>query len=255
MFLAKNFRLLLIALQFLTRLPVSLAIPPSEAELVQSERYFPVVGLLLGVILVITNYLLAPYLPLVGVNVVLIFLVMLYSGGLHLDGFADCLDAFYSGRDKEKMLLIMKDSRIGVMGAIGLMLYFALLLTFLHVIPQPVRWKTLLIMPVISRAMIVNLAFFGIYAREEGLAKVFIEQAAGSDWMISLGSTAVFAVYLFGIKGVVLVLLSYAFSLSILRMSVRRIEGITGDVLGLTNEVITLAVPIIVKFLYLKPAP
>ncbi len=250
--LFKEVQLFLIALQFLSRLPVKLSAEPTVEQMAASERYFPLVGLVLGLHLFVIDILLRPYFPVMAINVILIAAMMLFSGGLHLDGFADCMDAFYSSRNKEKMLEIMKDSHLGVMGGIGMILLFALLITFMQIIPHEVRSKTLLIMPIVSRAMMVNLAFYGIYPREEGLGAIYIENARGRDWFIALATTAIFCVYLFKMKGVILFLLSYAVSLSILRYSVRRIEGVTGDVLGMTNEVITLAVLLIVKFLYLK---
>ena len=251
--LLENLRLSLIALQFLSRLPVKFSNPPTEKELVSSERYFPLVGLLLGLILVVIDLFFRKLsFPLVGINVILIAAMMIFTGGLHLDGFADTLDAFYSGKDKDKMLEIMKDSRLGVIGGAGLIIMFALQMTFLQVIPLLVRTKVLLIMPMISRTMMVNQAFLGIYPREEGLGKIFIEDAKALDWFIAMFSTLFLCVFLFKILGVMLFLLCFAISLTIMRASVRRIEGVTGDVLGLTNEVITLVVLIVVKFLYLN---
>ena len=116
----KNF---LIALGFRTKIPISKKILISDKNLSESIVFFPLAGLLLGLILALLNTLLGPIMPAGLVNISLILALTLLTGALHLDGFADTIDGFSAKTNsKEDILAIMRDSRIGAMGVIGLVI-------------------------------------------------------------------------------------------------------------------------------------
>ncbi|WP_372867942.1 adenosylcobinamide-GDP ribazoletransferase, partial [Pseudomonas sp.] len=117
---------LLIALQFLTRLPVRLAAMPSAQETGRSLLWYPVVGLLIGLLLLGVHYLLGDAPALLQAALLLVIWVGL-SGGLHLDGLADSADAWAGGfGDRERTLAIMKDPRSGPMAVVVLVLLLLL---------------------------------------------------------------------------------------------------------------------------------
>lgn len=110
----------LAALRFLTILPIPGRRGHAPDDLRRSLWSFPLVGLLLGGMTGGIFWAVGPYLPPPIAAVLAVLVLLSWSGGLHLDGVADCGDAFFSSRSRERMLEIMRDSRIGAMGVIGL---------------------------------------------------------------------------------------------------------------------------------------
>lgn len=114
------------ALMFFTRIPVPFTIPYSGEIMNKSQKYFAWVGLLVGVINAGILYLSAQLFNLeIGIVLMMISSVLL-TGAFHEDGFTDMCDSFGGGYGKEKILTIMKDSRVGAYGTIGIILLFAL---------------------------------------------------------------------------------------------------------------------------------
>ncbi|MGH7316423.1 MAG: adenosylcobinamide-GDP ribazoletransferase, partial [Candidatus Rokuibacteriota bacterium] len=141
---------LILALRFLTIIPV----PGREAEgpfaLGRAAWWFPVVGLMLGGALAVTGcFIDAVWPPLLGAAL-LVTVWKVATGGIHLDGLADSLDGL-AGRDAERRLAVMRDSRIGVFGAAGLTLFLLLTVAALAGLPASVRLRVLVLAPVIGR--------------------------------------------------------------------------------------------------------
>ena len=114
-------RKILIAISFFTRFPIKLK-DVSEEEFYDSMIFMPLVGLLVGAILFAVSWVLS-YIHVIQLQALFTMIVYIWiTGGLHLDGFADTVDALFSARDHAKMREIMKDSRLGSFGAIGLIL-------------------------------------------------------------------------------------------------------------------------------------
>ena len=111
----------LIALQFLTILPLNIKGKIEEKDFGRSLIYYPIVGLLIGLFLAGIAYISA-FLPPLVTSVLILVAWMVITGGIHLDGFADTCDGFYGNRPKEDILKIMRDSRIGTMGAAGVVM-------------------------------------------------------------------------------------------------------------------------------------
>jgi len=189
--------LFVVAVQFLTRLPVP-ALPGYQAQwLSSSARYFPVVGVLVGMVNVVVWWLAARvFTPAVSVGVMLA-MSLLVTGAFHEDGFADACDGFGGGYTRERVLDIMKDSRIGAYGAIGIVMMLGL------------KWSTLTAMPaaclplmvvsahMVSRWCATALIWRLPYVRVEADAKAkpFAHGQGGADWLLSgaLGAVAVCA--------------------------------------------------------------
>src|SRR5512136_2286178 len=110
---------LLTAIQFLTVIPFPKNFVSGEKELEKCVPYFPVVGLLIGIIVAAFDYFIGIILPPFPASVITVIAMTGISGGLHMDGLADTADGFFSSRPREKVLEIMRDSRIGVMGVIA----------------------------------------------------------------------------------------------------------------------------------------
>jgi adenosylcobinamide-GDP ribazoletransferase len=141
---------LILAVRFLTIVPLPGRERADRSALGRAAWWFPVVGLMLGVVLVVADRVvlaLAP--PLVGAAL-LVAVWKIMTGGIHLDGLADCLDGL-AGPDEARRRAIMRDSRIGVFGAAGLGLALILFVTSLSELPAPIRSRVLLLAPVLGR--------------------------------------------------------------------------------------------------------
>jgi adenosylcobinamide-GDP ribazoletransferase len=139
------------AIQFLTIVPVK-SKNADEKNLGLSLLYFPAVGLILGLVLICIYHLLVflgfqPW----AAAVILTVSLTLITGGLHLDGLADTLDALAGGRDREQMLQIMRDPHIGTMGVLGLLCAVLLKTVLVASLSAPALLKALPVMCVLSR--------------------------------------------------------------------------------------------------------
>src|SRR5262249_20117539 len=144
----------------------------SAEALGRSAPWFPVIGLGIGVILVVTDRLTQVFFPLLLAGLITVTVWKLLTGGLHLDGLADCLDAL-GGRDAEHRLQIMHDSRIGAFGALGLILLLLLEIAAVTELPPRVRLRALLVVPAVARAAPPLLARLFSPARRKGLGAAF----------------------------------------------------------------------------------
>jgi len=230
----KNF---LRALSFLTILPVGQNQLSGERELARSMAFFPLVGLVIGLILSAGYYLFSLFLPKSITLWSIVGLLALLTRGLHLDGLADTLDGLASGGSKERILEVMRDSRIGAFGVIGLILLIGgkyLALDQLSNVSIPF---SLILMAVMGRNSMVLVCYRSPYARPEGgLAKPFSENLKLREMIISLASTCVIGFILQGWRGLLLFLATCLFSLGYRFFLIKKLGGITGDVLGGANE-------------------
>ncbi|MCH4889164.1 adenosylcobinamide-GDP ribazoletransferase [Acidaminobacter sp. JC074] len=223
---------LILMLQFLTKLPLPFEINATEEDFSKGVIYFPVVGLIIGLLMagifygvsLISNSLIAA--------VLVVAFEVFITGGLHLDGLADTFDGLYSYRDKDRMLEIMKDSRVGTNGVLVLVISLTLKMALLYSISDPV--KVIILMPVVSRCMVVLTAAISKYAREKGMGGFFIEKTSKGQLVVALLITAVLHIIkpeLLFVTLVVLVLtLIYRYHVY------SKIDGVTGDVLGAIVE-------------------
>jgi adenosylcobinamide-GDP ribazoletransferase len=226
----------LIAIQFLTILPFNIKGRIGEEDFGKSLIYFPIVGLLLGLFLVSIAYISLSLPPMVRSILILVAWIVI-TGGIHLDGFADTCDGFYGTRPKEEILKIMRDSRIGTMGAAGVVMLLLFKFAMLSSIRPEDLWKVLVMTVVFARWSQVLACYTSRYAREEGKAKYFIEYAKKADMFIGALFTLILNWFLMGIKGVILFALLLATIFLFIKHVKRKIGGMTGDTIGATNEI------------------
>jgi adenosylcobinamide-GDP ribazoletransferase len=226
----------LIALQFLTIFPVKIKSEIKDRDFGASLLYFPLVGLLIGLLLAGSVFLFS-FLPVLFKSTLILILSIIITGGIHLDGFADTCDGLYGLRPKEKILEIMRDSRIGVMAVVGLVTLLLLKFSLIASLRNEVLWKALIVMAVFSRWTQGLACSNSAYARKEGKAKYFIEYASKRDVFIGgLFSLALF-VLLMQIKGTILFLVSAPVIFLFLQYIKKKIGGMTGDTIGAISEV------------------
>lgn len=242
--------LFLVATQFLTRVPV----PPAGAFqarwLSGSLRYFPLVGGLVGLAAAVVWWLSSHCFPPTIAVGLLLAASLLITGAFHEDGFADTCDGLGGGNTRERVLAIMKDSRIGAFGAIGLIVLMGLKWSALVALPSAAFWLILVASHVVSRWCSIGLVWALPYARGdgEGKSRQFDGGLSGAQWLLSgaIGMTAVaIPVILPGAAmGTALAVAAgvgfaaaAATALAAAAYFKRRIGGYTGDCLGAVQQV------------------
>ncbi len=159
------------ALGFFTRIPIPFKIAFSQENLNKCNRYLPIVGLLVGGISALCYYLASFALPHSIAVILSMICSVLLTGAFHEDGLADVCDAFGGGWTKEKILTIMKDSRIGAYGAIGMILILLLKFSALNSFSSALIIKVIVAGHVISRSMAVWTMHSLSYVREDESSK------------------------------------------------------------------------------------
>jgi len=240
----RDFRL---AAGFLTVLPVARGLEAKPEELARSMGFFPAVGLALGLALVVLDWLLGALVPRPVLDCLLLLLLILATGALHLDGIADLIDGLAGGRgDRERTLKIMKDSQVGAMAVVGLVMLLLLkYLSLYHVAPE-LKKAALMLMPCAGRWIQVVLAAFCPYLRPEGTAAVFVDNVGEREVLLATGTLLAACFVLFGLKGIFLLFLFGLMAMLLIRYFQARLGGVTGDVLGAATEVVEVASLILV---------
>ncbi len=225
------------ALRFLTILPVPESWCGDEASFLKSPDWYPLVGLLIGLLMVVVDHVLCWLLPVPVASVLLLLAMISISGALHLDGLADSADAFFSSRGRERMLEIMKDSRSGPMGVTAIVFILLLKLMLLLSLPQAWRWQVVLLMPVAGRCVLPVISSWLPYARREGTAAF---TRSSFSWLRLISALAVLLIpsfALLGWKAGLFVIATVCFGGWLLSLySHRKIGVFTGDTLVPCNS-------------------
>ena len=226
----------MIAVQVLTCFPVRLKKKPVAEECRRSMIFFPVIGLILGALLVGVEYLLAFILPGSLVKLILVGLLVIFTGGLHLDGLADTVDALSARIGKEESLRIMKDSTIGPMGVIAILGCLAIKYVILLEFFAPRLYAILLFFPLVGRMAMVTVSQFFPYARQSGTGKAFIGKGGVQETIIAGIISVLISGLLLRLRGLSVLLVAVLIALIVGRYCVKKFGGLTGDNLGLINE-------------------
>ena len=241
-------RLFLIALQFFTRLPIPRWVGYQPAWLQQSSRYFPLVGVVVAAICGAT-YMAAGWLLPSPVAVLLAVAAGIYlTGAFHEDGFADMCDGFGGGLTRERVLEIMKDSRIGAYGAIGILCLLAIKAGALVSLPPRIVAAAFFIGHPLSRLAAVSLIWLMDYARDEGKAKPMAQSMSTGEFVVA-ALCGLLPAIICGAMGILdwsaLVLATLAATASawfLGRKCQRRLQGYTGDCLGAVQQLAEVAI-------------
>ncbi|MFH1823738.1 MAG: adenosylcobinamide-GDP ribazoletransferase [Candidatus Firestonebacteria bacterium] len=236
----------LIALQFLTRIPVKIQREIKESDLVNSVVFFPLAGLILGLILVGTNFILSLFLPSFASLLLTFAVYLLLTGCMHLDGFADTIDGLYGGKTKEEIFKIMDDSHLGAMGAVWLFIILILKVFLLVNFNISNLNIAFILMPVLSRTGIILQMFFAPPAKNNGLGSIFCKKVPFKQLIMAIGFSFLISL-LVGLNGIFAFLITTVISILIALYFVKKIGGITGDIFGFTVEIIEICVLIILS--------
>lgn len=230
------FRPFLIALQFLTCFPIHLRKPPSERDIGRSALYYPLVGLLIGFLLVGLNALLEHAADPLRAALLLAAWVLV-TGALHLDGLADSADALVAGRgDRERTLMVLKDPYCGPMGATALVVILLVKYSALIAILEAGASVALATVPVLARAALPLLFLTTPYVRPQGLGSPLAAHLPSKPAVAVIAASAAAAVAVAGMPGIGALMVSAALFLFLRALLIRRIGGTTGDTAGALVE-------------------
>jgi adenosylcobinamide-GDP ribazoletransferase len=246
--LLQQVRLFFIALQFFTRVPIPGWVGFEPAWLQHASRYFPLVGVLVAVVAALV-YGAAAWLWPAPVAVLLSTATGLYlTGAFHEDGMADMCDGFGGGYTRERIMEIMKDSRIGTYGAVALAVTLGLKCTTLSLLAPGQAIGALLLAHPLSRLAAVSLIRSASYARDTGKAKPMAQEMRAGEFAIAAACAALPALALGAFHIISWSTLGAAVAASAVvawwlrGLFVRRIGGYTGDCLGAVQQVSEVAI-------------
>lgn len=242
---------LLSAIRILTAVPV----PGRDAGFSAAALpWFPVVGAALGATCWALAMAVGPRWP-EGAAILSVALGVILTGGLHLDGLADTADGLGGGRDTERALAIMKDSRTGAFGAIAitLALIARTLATTRLIVSGAAVW--LIASSAIARLMQIDLMVRLPSARPDGTAAALVNGARWSHWILGLMSCAIIALPLCGTLGAAALIGAFFLNFAMGSWFKRRIGGVTGDLLGAASEISETCVLLCAAFLDGKVGP
>ena len=250
------------ALSFLTICPATLRKSPTQGEISASRAFFPLVGLLLGLLLVGlergASEIFSPFLT----AAMLLAVLAIVTRALHLDGFMDVCDGLFGGYTPERRLEIMRDSHVGafaVVGAVALLLLKYGALVSLLTSPIPGKEWVLLLFPTLSRwCMVVALSAFP-YVRSQGLGSPYHQGTAH----LATGGAAVVAIAVAvlagGVGGAILWVGISVLAWLLGWCMARMLGGLTGDSYGAINEtsevVLLMAAVALLPLAWLQPLP
>jgi adenosylcobinamide-GDP ribazoletransferase len=224
---------LISAFQFLTILPFG---KPRELDASKITPCFPIVGLGIGLILLLADYLFSALWPVRIVSLLDITLLAILSGGLHLDGLGDTADGLFSHKSPERALAIMRDSRIGAMGLLAILFVLAIKWVSLQGVAEH-RALYLLIIPAYSRgAMMFGIKFLNYGRPEGGVGTDFFSRKPSMVALTSILLPILISLWL-GYPAIWLNGLFILVTALILLYFNRRLGCITGDMLGAMAEV------------------
>ena len=239
------------ALGFLTIYPLRATDTWTPETLGSSMVYYPLVGLFIGLALWVLSMLFSRVLPMSIVSVMLLGCLVVMTGGLHLDGLADTIDGLSGGYSREETLQIFKDPHVGTMAVVGVVLVLLLKYASLNVLPSDALLPALVLMTTLSRASIVQLACFSPYARASGgVGEPFVRGIRREHFLITVGLTVGIALLFGGFRGVLLWMLVSLVTLGYQTYCRERLSGITGDILGATNEANEALVLVLATMVY-----
>lgn len=235
-------RIFFTALMFYTRIPCPGSIDHSEEYINKATRYFPLIGWIVGVagaLVVLGSHYFFPDSICIIISLATSILI---TGAFHEDGFADVCDGFGGGWTKEKILDIMKDSRVGAYGVIGLVVLFSLkIFTLIELMNLDIWYclKAIVLAHVISRFSAVTMIFTHEYAREDETSKIkpIAKKLTLKNFFIS-SIWLLPALLLFQNWWVFLVIVPvYLIKIYLAKYFTKWIGGYTGDCLGATQQV------------------
>jgi adenosylcobinamide-GDP ribazoletransferase len=230
-----------LAVSFLTIIPAIDRRPASDETVAASFAWFPLVGFLIGVALAAEDWLLAHVFAQVIRSVLIVASLVVVTGAVHLDGLADTADALGAGRDRERALDIMRDSRVGTFGASAIFFDLTLKILALSTLAGHRRYAALIVAPMLARWAMLFIVASGLpYLRSSGAGSTLLGGANGG-WPARIITVFTLFIAIFS-GGTVALAITIAIVLAIRIFYRRWLGGVTGDLIGACGEIVEIAV-------------
>lgn len=229
---------LILSIQFLTRIPINIPVDFNERNLSKSTFFFPLTGMIIGGLAGLIYYF-SSYINTDIASFLAVTTMIIVTGGLHLDGLGDTFDGFFSARDRERILEIMKDSRAGTYGVVAIILDILLK----YVIISNMKGNIPIFLAIScgnGRLIAAILMSFGKIARPGGIGDMF---AKSNPKVYALGGGLIYSIVTFFINPLYLIPLGISLIVACLitLKTYKTINGFTGDVYGASIETIEIA--------------
>ena len=226
-----------VALEFLTPLRFRRVQQYDDRTFAEALGWYPLVGLLIGVVLLLVDEGLERLLPRAPVAAIEVALLALLSGGLHLDGVADTADGMAYQGDRAGRLGVMSEGNTGPAGVMALVIVLLATWAAFASLEAPVRAGALVLAPALARWTVVPIALLFRPARPRGLGRLMHEAAWPVAAPLATATVVIAAVALFGFAGGMLIVVAGLAAVLVAGAAARMLDGVTGDVFGAAIEV------------------
>lgn len=227
----------LLMIQFFTRIPINKNLPCEKVNFRRGAFFLPIVASIIGGMEFLIYLGLKNFLPPNVIIVLLLLFTAMITGGLHMDGLADTCDGFFSLRDKQRIIEIMKDSRIGSYGTIALIIDLLLKYELLYSLVLKGYSIAIVLAPIIGKISILFLCLSKRTAKKNGSGNIFIGNMSKTIIFSITIIILMISTYFLGVKATItpfigVLLITYLVYL----LCLNKINGLTGDTLGACNE-------------------
>lgn len=230
------------AIGFLTIFPLPAFCRQAEDDLPRSVPFFPLLGFLIGGVVAGCAHFSSAHLPPAVATVAYVILLAIIHGGLHVDGLADTGDGFFSHRKTERILEIMRDTRIGTYGCLTVLSVFALKIAGLASIPLSLWSSALFLAPLAGRCSMVLMLVILPSARPDGMGVLFKRGRSFWEVLWALSVLLLAAWLLLHWQGLVAVGAVLALNVAFMALCQQKIKGFTGDTVGALSELSEMAI-------------
>jgi adenosylcobinamide-GDP ribazoletransferase len=235
-----------LAASFLTIVPLIDQRPASEETVAASFVWFPIIGFAIGVALAAEDWILAHIFAQVVRSVLIVASLVVVTGGIHLDGLADTADALGAGRDRDRALNILRDSRVGTFGATAIFFDLTLKILALSTLAGGRRYAALVIATTLARFAMVMVGVGLPYLRESGAGTALLNsQSPGWRRRVAVIFLIIVCAMLlspFRIVGVLALSIALLIAFRMHLFYRRWLGGVTGDLIGACGELVEIAV-------------
>ncbi|AJD32258.1 MULTISPECIES: adenosylcobinamide-GDP ribazoletransferase [Clostridium] len=227
----------LLMIQFFTRIPINKNLQCEKVNFRRGAFFLPIVASIIGGMEFLIYLGLKNFLPPNVIIVLLLLFTAMITGGLHMDGLADTCDGFFSLRDKQRIIEIMKDSRIGSYGTIALIIDLLLKYELLYSLVLKGYSIAIVLAPIIGKISILFLCLSKRTAKKNGSGNIFIGNMSKTIIFSITIIILMISTYFLGVKATItpfigVLLITYLVYL----LCLNKINGLTGDTLGACNE-------------------
>jgi len=233
---------IILMLQFFTRIPINYEVNIKEDSFSRGIAYFPIVGLVIGGLVALAFWGTSTLLPGSIAIVIAVLVNVLLTGALHVDGLADTCDGIFSARSMDRMLEIMKDSRIGTNGTVAIFFDLVLKIALLNQINTSLGSKksimVIISMTVVAKMMLSLLIYLSTEnSKGSGLGSLFLSKISCTAIFTAIGLGSIITFLALGKVSIVIILMNVLLVFLYKSFILKRLDVITGDTMGALNEI------------------